>query len=516
MITPMAHCSPGSALVAFRSVNKSFGSTQALVDLSLEGLASSVHAITGENGAGKSTLMNLLAGVHQPDSGEIRVRGQPVRIESPAQAQRAGISTIFQELTLLPNLTVAENLFLGREPHRAGIINRSLMRRRAEEALDLVKCRVDVNTYCQTLSVAAQQLIEIAKGLMADADVFILDEPTAALNGPEVDTLGELIHSLRTAGKLVFYISHRLEEIFRFSDTVSVLKDGRLVGTSAASELTQDELISLMVGRPLGQLYPPRNPSRNQLRCALEISDLSPSDAGRAVSFTIGRGEILGFAGLQGQGQREIIRAVAGVGPHVGGRITKRGPDDTVRTVGRSIVAVARSGIGFIPEDRKSEGLYLSLSIEHNVALGMLRELSVWRRARVRKAGIDELLARMRVRSNDQAQPVSSLSGGNQQKVMLGRWLASGVDVLLVEEPTRGVDVGAKSEIYTLLRGFANSGGAVLIASSELTEILGLCDRILVVRAGEITAELDGVAASEREIMRYALAGTMAEARKEL
>jgi len=351
---------------------------------------------------------------------------------------------------------------------------------------------------------------------MADADVFILDEPTAALNGPEVDTLGELIHSLRTAGKLVFYISHRLEEIFRFSDTVSVLKDGRLVGTSAASELTQDELISLMVGRPLGQLYPPRNPSRNQLRCALEISDLSPSDAGRAVSFTIGRGEILGFAGLQGQGQREIIRAVAGVGPHVGGRITKRGPDDTVRTVGRSIVAVARSGIGFIPEDRKSEGLYLSLSIEHNVALGMLRELSVWRRARVRKAGIDELLARMRVRSNDQAQPVSSLSGGNQQKVMLGRWLASGVDVLLVEEPTRGVDVGAKSEIYTLLRGFANSGGAVLIASSELTEILGLCDRILVVRAGEITAELDGVAASEREIMRYALAGTMAEARKEL
>jgi ribose transport system ATP-binding protein len=475
-----------------------------------------VHAITGENGAGKSTLMNLLAGIHQPDSGEIRVRGQAVRIENPAQAQRAGISTIFQELTLLPNLTVAENLFLGREPHRAGIINRSLMCRRAEEALDLVKCRVHVNTYCQTLSVAEQQLIEIAKGLMADADVFILDEPTAALNGPEVDTLGDLIHSLRTAGKLVFYISHRLEEIFRFSETVSVLKDGRLVGTFAASELTQDELISLMVGRPLGQLFPPRNPHPSRLGCALDISDLVPSDAEHAVSFAINRGEILGFAGLQGQGQREIIRAVAGVGPHVRGRVTKLSPDDKVQRVDPSIVAVARSGIGFIPEDRKSEGLYLSLSIEQNVALGMLRQLALWRRARVRKSGIDDLLLRMRVRSNDQAQPVSSLSGGNQQKVMLGRWLASGVDVLLVEEPTRGVDIGAKSEIYALLREFANSGGAVLIVSSELTEILGLCDRILVVRDGKITAELDGVAASEEEIMRYALAGSAADARKEL
>lgn len=516
MITPVAHSSPRNALVAFQSVNKSFGSTRALVDLSLQGSAGSVHAITGENGAGKSTLMNLLAGVHQPDSGEIRVRGQALRIESPAQAQRAGISTIFQELSLVPNLTVAENLFLGREPHRAGIVDRSFMRRRAEQALDLVKCRLDVNTFCQTLSVAEQQLIEIAKGLMADADVFILDEPTAALNGPEVDTLGDLIHSLKTAGKLIFYISHRLEEIFRFSEAVSVLKDGRLVGTFETSELTQDELISLMVGRPLGQLFPLRNPHPSHLGCALEISELVASDAEHAVSFGINRGEILGFAGLQGQGQREIIRAVAGVEPHVRGLVKKRSPSDELQSVDLSIVAVARSGIGFIPEDRKSEGLYLSLSIEQNVALGMLRQLAMWRRARVRKSDIADLLLRMRVRANDQGQPVSSLSGGNQQKVMLGRWLASEVDVLLVEEPTRGVDVGAKCEIYALLREFANSGGAVLIVSSELTEILGLCDRILVIRDGKITAELDGVGASEEEIMRYALAGSEAEARKEL
>jgi len=364
--------------------------------------------------------------------------------------------------------------------------------------------------------VAEQQLIEIAKGLMADAEVFILDEPTAALNGPEVDTLGELIHSLKAAGKLIFYISHRLEEIFRFSETVSVLKDGRLVGTFPTRELTQDRLISLMVGRPLGQLFPPRDPNPRDLGRALEISELVPSDTERAVSLAINRGEILGFAGLQGQGQREIIRAVAGVGPHVRGRVIKLSPDNRVQRVDLASVDVARSGIGFVPEDRKSEGLYLSLSIEQNVALGMLRQLALWRRARVRKSGIDDLLLRMRVRSHDQAQPVSSLSGGNQQKVMLGRWLASGVDVLLVEEPTRGVDVGAKSEIYALLREFANSGGAVLIVSSELTEILGLCDRILVVREGEITAELDGVAASEEEIMRYALAGAAAEASGEL
>jgi ABC-type sugar transport system ATPase subunit len=517
MPTATASSPRSDALVAFHSVNKSFGSTQALIDLSLQGSAGSVHAITGENGAGKSTLMNLLAGVHQPDSGEIRLRGQAVSIQTPGQARRAGISTIFQELTLLPNLSVAENLFLGRELHRAGIIDRALMRRRAREALDLVKCRVNVDTSCQTLSVAEQQLIEIAKGLMADADTFILDEPTAALNAPEVDTLGELIHSLRVAGKLVFYISHRLEEIFRFSDTVSVLKDGRLVGTSPVGELTQDDLISLMVGRPLGQLYPPRNSHSSRLGCALEVSDLAPSDAGRAVSFRINRGEILGFAGLQGQGQREIIRAIAGVGPHVSGRVTRYSPNnDDAQKVNLSIVAVALSGIGFIPEDRKSEGLYLSLSIEQNVALGMLRQLSIWRRARVKKSRIDELLLRMRVRSDDQGQSASSLSGGNQQKVMLGRWLASGVDVLLVEEPTRGVDVGAKSEIYALLRGFAELGGAVLVTSSELTEILGLCDRILVVRDGEITAELEGVAASEEEIMRYALAGSAAEARKEV
>jgi ribose transport system ATP-binding protein len=502
----MFDVSPGNALVAFHSITKSFGPTKALSDFSLRGMAGSVHAITGENGAGKSTLMNLLAGVYQPDSGEIRLRGEPIRIENPGHAQRAGISTIFQELTLLPNLTVAENLFLGREPHRLGMIDRAAMQRRSREALDLVKSEVDVNKRCGELAVAAQQLIEVAKGLMAEADIFILDEPTAALNAPEVETLGKLVHSLKAAGKLIFYISHRLEEIFRFCDIVSVLKDGKHVATHAVDELTHDRLISLMVGRPLGQLYPARRP-RTRSSSALEISNLLPAGARHAVSFTVGRGEIVGLAGLQGQGQREIIRAIAGIVPRAAGEVTRFCSTEGTKSVEPSIVATVRSGIGFVPEERKSEGLYLSLSIEQNVGLGMLRRQPMWRYAQVRKPQIAELGARMGIRASNLEQSVSDLSGGNQQKVMIGRWLASGVDILLVEEPTRGVDVGAKSEIYALLRAFADSGGAILMTSSELTEVIGLSDRILVVRDNQIVGDLDGIAATEESIMRHALGG---------
>ncbi len=498
---------PARSLVSFHLITKRFGQTLALGELSLDGLAGSVHAITGENGAGKSTLMNLLAGVYQPDAGEIRLRERAIRIENPRHAHRLGISTIFQELTLLPNLTVAENLFLGRELVRTGMIDRHRMRRQARGALDRVRGSVSVGSYCGDLSVAEQQLVEIAKGIMADADVFILDEPTAALNALEVDVLGDLIGSLKAAGKLVFYISHRLDEIFRFCDTVSVLKDGRHVATQPTGSLTHERLISLMVGRPLGQLYPRRAARRSTPARALDVFDLAPLPD-RRVSFAINRGEITGLAGLQGQGQREIIRALAGVRPHVAGRVVKHGSDGRARDVELSIMNVARSGIGFVPEDRKAEGLYLPLSIEQNIALGMFRRLSLWRHARVDKPRIGELMEAMKVHATGTRQAVASLSGGNQQKIMIGRWLASAVDVLLIEEPTRGVDVGAKAEIYALLRRFADSGDAVLITSSELTEMLGLCDRILVVRDGQIVADVNGLDVSEEDIMRHALAAS--------
>jgi ribose transport system ATP-binding protein len=492
-------------MISFDKLTKRFGSTLALSDVSFDCAAGSVHAVTGENGAGKSTLMNLLAGLFRADSGEILLRGKPLAPQSPSDARRLGISTIFQELTLLPNLTIAENLFLGREPVRLGMVDRVAMREQARAMMDRLGRSIDVDTHCGDLSVADQHLVEIAKGVSVDADIFIFDEPTAALNAPEVERLGSLLAELKAAGKLVFYVSHRLDEIFRFCDRVSVLKDGRHVETRATGALTRDELVSLMVGRVLSKFFPVRPAQPADAAVALSVKDLQVHAAGPTVSFELKSGEIVGLAGLEGQGQRNIIRALSGLEPAAAGKVvkgSKTGPmlePDVVRTV--------LAGVGFVPEDRKSEGLYLPLSINANITLGMLRRLAVWRFVPRRHDVIAELMRRLNIRSAGVRQEVGELSGGNQQKVMIGRWLAAGIDVLLLEEPTRGVDVGAKAEIYSLLREFANGGGAVLTVSSELLELLGLCDRILVVRQNQIVAELGGAQTTEEEVMRHALAG---------
>lgn len=493
-------------MISFDKVTKRFGSNLALCDVSFDCDAGTVHAITGENGAGKSTLMNLLAGLFPADSGEIRLRGKPLSPESPADARRLGISTIFQELTLLPNLTIAENLFLGREPLRHGTVDHQSMREKARSMIARLGSRMDVDAYCGDLSVADQHLVEIAKGVSVDADVFIFDEPTAALNGPEVEKLGELLAALRASGKLVFYVSHRLDEIFRFCDRVSVLKDGQHVETRATQALTRDALVSLMVGRVLSQFYPARPARSDAAPVALSVETLRVGEDGARVSFELRRGEIVGLAGLEGQGQRDIIRALSGLEPSTGGKVTKHGATGST-ALGADVVRTAQAGVGFVPEDRKTEGLYLPLSIGENITLGLLHRLPVWKMVRSRPRVIAGLMQRLNIRSAGARQAVGELSGGNQQKVMIGRWLAAGIDVLLLEEPTRGVDVGAKAEIYGLLREFTNGGGAVLTVSSELLELLGLCDRIFVVRRNEIVAELDGARTSEEEVMRYALVG---------
>lgn len=497
----------GGEAVKFTNVSKQFGSTNALSGVSLTGKAGSVHAVTGENGAGKSTLMNLLAGVHQPTSGDITLFGKKVVFGSPREAQLAGISTVFQELTLLPNLSVAENLFLGREPRRFGIIRRAEMRRAAQAVFARLDIDIDPSVFCGDLTIAQQQMVEIAKGVAVDAKVFIFDEPTAALNGPEVAKLERLIAALKDAGNLVFYISHRLDEIFRICDTVTVLKDGGHVATQPASELTRDSLVSLMVGRSLDRFFPHRPEMASDAAAAITVKELVTNSGMAPVSFTLRRGEILGLAGLEGQGQREIIRSIAGQHQPAGGRVFHNAPDGGSKQVPTSPVLVSRAGIGFVPEDRKSEGLFLPLSIERNIGVGMMRKSSLWNGARINRDRLAELLAGMNVRASGPKQEVESLSGGNQQKVMIGRWLAAGVDTLLVEEPTRGVDVGAKSEIYSLLRAFVDDGGAVLMTSSELTEHLGLCDRILVVREGSIVDEMAGMSATEEAIMKSALTG---------
>ncbi|MCW5652826.1 sugar ABC transporter ATP-binding protein [Hydrogenophaga sp.] len=497
----------GADPIVVRRIGKRFGSTVALHDVDLVGRAGSIHAITGENGAGKSTLMKLLAGVHQPDAGEILVGGRPMVLRSPAAARAAGISTVFQELTVLPNLTVAENLLLGRERSRAGLLDRAGMLAEARAVLARIGIELDPLRAGGSLTVGEQQLVEIAKGVSTDAQVFIFDEPTAPLNRAEVDKLEALLHALKAQGKLVFYISHRLDEIFRLCDTVTVLKDGRLVATEAIGALDHDRLISLMVGRSLQALFPPRPDPAEVGEPALQVRRLRPTASSASVALTLRRGEIVGLGGLEGQGQREIVRALAGVIRAAEADIVRRGPDGHEQPYDPRAGAMqaVRQGVGLVPEDRKQEGLYLDLPIADNIWLGLLRGLGLVRRAPRSRQVVGTLAERMQLRSRDLDQDVGDLSGGNQQKVMLGRWLAAGVDILLVEQPTRGVDVGAKAEIYGLLRDFVRQGGTVLALSSDLLELIGLCDRIMMVRGGRIVGEVPAEGATEEQLLALAL-----------
>jgi len=503
MQTDPMSVAPGQArdvVISVRSVSKSFAATAALTDVSIDGCAGSIHAVTGENGAGKSTLMKLLAGVYHPDAGEIYVNGRAVRFADPGQALRAGVSTVFQEMTLLPNLTIAENMLLGREPGGYGWLDHAEMITSARNLLLQIGIDLDVERPCGTLTVGEQQLIEIAKGVSMDAVVFIFDEPTAALSEAEVDKLGSLLKGLRDRGKSLFYISHRIDEIFRFCDVVTVLKDGRHVATMDTSELDVERLVTLMIGRPLASLFPTRGSPLPH--AAVDIRNFAAAAEAPALSFQLRFGEIVVLSGLEGQRQREILRALAGaMTPHAG-EFTKTTIDGAKRPYDprRGIARCVADGVALIPEDRKLEGLFLDLSIEQNLALGQLHGLGLSRRARHDARAISKLMAAMKLYANPK-QTVRSLSGGNQQKVMLGRWLLTGIDTLLIEEPTRGIDVGAKVEIYRLLRDFAERGGALLLVSSELIEVIGLSDRILVVRAGRIVAELDSASATERSVL---------------
>ena len=499
-------------LVEVRHIDKTFGHTRALHDVSLQGFAGSVHAITGENGAGKSTLMKLLAGVHRPDSGELLIRGKVMHLHSPAAARAAGVSTVFQELTVLPNLSVAENLMLGREPTRGGWLQRGAMAAQARDVLERIGLDLDVNRTCGRLSVGEQQLVEIAKGVSTDASVFIFDEPTAPLNRAEVDKLEALIHQLKAQGRLVFYISHRLDEIFRLCDTVTVLKDGQHVATEPITTLTHDRLIALMVGRPLQALFPPRISAVDVAspKMALQVRSLRPVAGGPSTSLTLRRGEIVGMGGLEGQGQREIMRALAGVVRPDACDILRHATHNTssearVFDPRKGVEWAVKLGVALIPEDRKQEGLYLDQPIADNLWLGALRGLGLTRLAPRERGVITEISKRLQLRASGLEQAVGDLSGGNQQKVMIGRWLAAGVDTLLIEQPTRGVDVGAKAEIYGLLRGFVQQGGAVLALSSDLLELIGLCDRILMVRAGQVVGDVAADNATEEGLLALAL-----------
>jgi ribose transport system ATP-binding protein len=487
------------------AISKAFGGTAALRDVSFTLAPGSVHALMGENGAGKSTLMKILAGVHKPDHGTIECSGKIVNFNSPRDALDVGISTVFQELSLLSNLTIAENMFLGREPITSfGQVDYAKMRKATSKALSELGLSLDPNMLVSQLSIAERQFVEIAHGIEADARVFILDEPTAALNAADVEILNHHIRRLKSEGKAIVYISHRMDEIFTICDTVTVLKNGALVGTKPLSEMTNASLITMMVGRELNELFPARAASIGEN--ALSISGLKLSKNSIPVNLTVRKGEIIGLAGLEGQGQQKILRSVIGQWAPVAGRVTlKSGFYELPVSMSAGVRYLQAKGVSFVPEDRKDDGLFLGLSITHNIAAALHAFRGELRPALTYQKLVAKTIETMRVAAKSAAVSVGTLSGGNQQKVLLGRYLAAGTQVLLIEEPTRGVDIGAKSEIYRLLREFTEQGGAIIVLSRETIELIGLCDRICVVHDDTIVAEMAASAATEHNILDAAL-----------
>ncbi len=488
--------------LAVRDIKKAFAGNPVLLGVSLDVRPGEVHALVGENGAGKSTLMNIMTGNHQPDSGEILVKNRPVRLSDPASARSHGIGIVHQELSLSPNMTVAENIYCGREPTRfLGFINGKKMRSQARELFSRIGLDINPETKAGDLSVAWQQMVEISKALSLNANVLIMDEPTSALSDSEIEYLFKIVENLRNNGVAIIYISHKLGEVFRLADRISVLRDGVLVKTMNKAETDTDEIIRLMVGRDIKDLYPPKASSIGEELFSVEGLQL-PGKV-RDVSFSLRRGEIIGFAGLVGSGRTETARAVFGAERPAAGKIRLRGNEIRIAGPGDAI----RKGICYLSEDRKEFGLFLSMSVRRNLAASALpsfsSRLQVLDFNKVRKASHD-LMESLDIRPRQDELNIINLSGGNQQKAMLAKWLAANPTILIADEPTRGVDIGAKVKIHQRLRELAESGVGVIVISSELPEVLGLSDRVLVFRNGTIVADMKNDTLTQTEVMRHA------------
>ncbi len=487
-----------------RGVRKSFPGVRVLDDVSLSVLPGQVLALMGENGAGKSTLMKILAGALQADAGTILLSGKEVDIHSPQQAMDLGIGIIYQELNLAPHLSIAENIFLGREPRLApGWIDGRRMHREASALMTDLGMAMDVRTPVSRLSVAQRQMVEIAKATSRQARVLAMDEPSATLTAHELENLWRLIRRLQGQGIGIVYISHRMDEVFQIADAVTVLRDGKIVGHAPVGEISRDDVVKLMVGRDLDQTYPKVlvEPGRP----VLEVSNLSRRGVLENISFTVHAGEVVALAGLVGSGRTEIARCLFGADKWTTGEVRLDGRPFHPSSPSDAISA----GIGFVTEDRKEQGVVLSLSVRENISLASLKKVSqlgfVQRGAE--RAEAKESVQRLRVRTPSVEQRVGNLSGGNQQKVVLGKWLETPLKLLILDEPTRGIDVGAKREIYGIMNDLAASGVAVLMISSELPEVLGMADQIIVVRDGRIAGQLSRDEATQEKVGQLALAG---------
>ncbi len=484
-----------SPLLQLSNISKSFPGVQALKGVSFAVNAGEIHALVGENGAGKSTLMKILAGVYQPDAGEIHWQGQLLKLSKPSEAQKQGIRIIYQEFNLLPDLTVAENVFLNREPvTRFGFVDFAAMNQQTKELLARLESDIYPESLVDSLTVAQQQLVEIVKALSENAQLLIMDEPTAALNPTETEHLFNNVRNLSKAGTGVIFISHRLEEVLHLCETVTVLKDGQLVATQSARGLGKQDIVRQMVGRNLEDIFPPRLQAKSQIP-VLEVKNLSTPML-HDINFTLYPGEVLGFAGLEGQGQREVVRVLFGLEKLTAGEIHLNGQHLHLSQPRTAIDA----GIVFISDDRKQEGLALPLSVRENAALPNLRSFSdagfVNRQREV--AAVKEKVEAVNIKTPSLEQTVNLLSGGNQQKTVLAKWLLKSPKVVLFAEPTRGIDIGAKVEIYRLIAALAKNGVGVVMVSSELLELIGMSTRILVMRGGEIQTELPGNTTEEQ------------------
>ena len=492
---------PSGPLLELEGVQKSFGAVRALRSGTLRVEAGSIHALVGENGAGKSTLVKLVAGVYRRDGGALRFQGADVDFHSTAESKAAGIAVIYQEPTLFPDLSVTENIFMGRQPVRTGRrIDRRAMAAEAERLFARLGVRLDPWRPARGLSIADQQLIEIAKAISLDASLLVMDEPTAALSGVEVERLFAVARSLRDEGRGLVFVSHRFDEIFELCDTVTVMRDGDYVSTEAIKDTTVDALVAKMVGREVGELFPKVPAEVGDV--VLDVRGLESAGTFHDVTFSVRAGEIVALAGLVGAGRSEIARAVFGVDAYEAGTVTllgKRVPPHRPR-------AAIRSGMAFVPEDRRRQGLVTDESVARNVATVIRRGLS---RGGVLTSGAETRAsapwaARLEVKTSALDMAANTMSGGNQQKVVIAKWLATSPRLLIIDEPTRGIDVGTKAEVHRLLSDLAGQGIAILMISSELPEVLGMADRVLVVCEGRITADIARADATPESVMRAA------------
>ena len=492
-----------SPILTLSSITRSFPGVKALAGVNLDLRAGEVHALMGENGAGKSTLMRVIGGILPPDSGEMTLRGQPYRPASPRHSRQAGIAFIQQELNLVPELSVAENLLLGRTPHRFGLVHHTRLRQQAQAALDFLELELPLDVPARQLNVGQGQMLEIARALQGQADVLIMDEPTAALSHKEAEHLFAAIRRLRIQGSAIIYISHRMEEVYELSDRVTVLRDGASVGTWKLDQITPQQVVAQMVGRQMEEATQVDRPEAGAE--VLRVCGLTRRGVVEDVSFSVHAGEVVGLAGLVGAGRTEIARIIAGADRLDAGEIWLEGKSVHLRAPSDAIAL----GVGLVPEDRKHQGLVLGMSVEENVSFATLKALSRWG---VLQTGpcqqlADRYIRELRIRTPSREQAVGTLSGGNQQKVVMGKWLARDCRLLILDEPTRGVDVGAKAEIYRLIEDLVAQGKAVLLISSELPELLRLSSRVLVISGGRKVAEYSRAEATPEKILDSALAG---------